>query len=355
MIYYIVFFSASFLAVLELGSNNKSISNVLPFYVLIAFTVLVSFRTGVGTDFYAYESLYYNSISIYDDGVNSIELGYLYLSKFFALLDMPFYVFLVSVCVIMYTFIYKSVIITTTYPCIALCILYSDVFFYFHLSGIRQAIAMSITMYSFKYILDKRLPYFLFAVTCAALFHKTAIIFVILYPLVNYFSTRVFYLLCLLMLFIMPYILSTVFFNYISSLGYFRAVDMYISDSYNVFSLGNFIAGAIKRSFPLLVLLYLFNINRKESYGLVKSPYIKVWFFGFSFFLSTYYSFPDISVRLSTYFIMFNIIILPMFIGYFKAPLDRGIYVLTIFIYCAFSMYSYTNIAQYQYKFIDIF
>jgi len=157
------------------------------------------------------------------------------------------------------------------------------------------------------------------------------------------------------MILIIPSILSTSFFDFISNIGYFRNVSMYASDSYNVISLGNFISGTLKRTLPVILLLYFFLVNKNAFYEISESPHYKVYVFGFSLYLSTYYSFPDISVRLSSYFIIFNILILPLFVNYFKTSMSRGGYIIGIFIYCLFSMFSYVNNGYYQYQIIDVF
>lgn len=57
-------------------------------------------------------------------------------------------------------------------------------YFYFSLTGLRQAIALSMIIFSYKYLRDRKLIPFILLVLFGALFHSTAIIFLIAYPLV---------------------------------------------------------------------------------------------------------------------------------------------------------------------------
>jgi len=51
---------------------------------------------------------------------------------------------------------------------------------------LRQVIAMGIIVYSYKYIRDKKIIKFILTVIVASLFHGTALIFLIAYPICNY-------------------------------------------------------------------------------------------------------------------------------------------------------------------------
>ena len=55
--------------------------------------------------------------------------------------------------------------------------------FYFTLSGLRQSISMAILLISYKYIMEKKLFSFISLVFIASLFHSSAIIFLLVYPL----------------------------------------------------------------------------------------------------------------------------------------------------------------------------
>ncbi len=53
----------------------------------------------------------------------------------------------------------------------------------FAFSGLRQIIAISFVMFAFKFIVEKKIPKFVLLVLVASLFHGTAMIFLLAYPL----------------------------------------------------------------------------------------------------------------------------------------------------------------------------
>lgn len=68
---------------------------------------------------------------------------------------------------------------------------------YFEMSFyiLRQVVAMSLILLSYQYLIKRNLKMFVLVVLCAGLFHQTAIIFLIVYPIVNIkFSTKHFIL-----------------------------------------------------------------------------------------------------------------------------------------------------------------
>lgn len=56
-------------------------------------------------------------------------------------------------------------------------------YFYFSLTGLRQTLALSIILFSYKYLIERRLFQFIIVVLLGSLFHFSAIIFLVAYPL----------------------------------------------------------------------------------------------------------------------------------------------------------------------------
>lgn len=68
-------------------------------------------------------------------------------------------------------------------PVLSLLAFISLTYFEFSLSGLRQTLAMSLTMLSYFCIKKKKLLSFIVLVLLASLFHKSALIFLIIYPI----------------------------------------------------------------------------------------------------------------------------------------------------------------------------
>lgn len=72
-------------------------------------------------------------------------------------------------------------------------------FGFFIMTGLRQTLAMGCTMGALYFLLKNQTKYYLLLVVLGALFHKTAIVFLILYPLINLPLKRKYILLYILL------------------------------------------------------------------------------------------------------------------------------------------------------------
>jgi hypothetical protein len=94
-------------------------------------------------------------------------------------------------------FIYKY----SEYPGISYLVLLSFEFFQFSMTGLRQILAISILLFSFPYLKNGKIIKYILLVGFSSLFHITALIFTILYPLrklkFSFFSGIIFLLLFL--------------------------------------------------------------------------------------------------------------------------------------------------------------
>jgi len=70
-------------------------------------------------------------------------------------------------------------------PYISFIALISLGYFYFSLTGLRQTMAISILLFSFKYLKERRVLPFIIVVFISSLFHSSALIFLIAYPFAN--------------------------------------------------------------------------------------------------------------------------------------------------------------------------
>ncbi|AMB94514.1 EpsG family protein [Aerococcus sanguinicola] len=141
--------------------------------------------THVGGDLPGYQT-FYNLTSNFDKIIDGqFEIGYNFISYIFNVLHINFQVFIgivsLFVFLILSIYIYKySKNIYMSYGLYLYFGLYD-----FGFSGLRQIIAMSILLISFKFLIEKNLVKFLIVTTLATLVHTTAISFFIVYPLVN--------------------------------------------------------------------------------------------------------------------------------------------------------------------------
>lgn len=117
------------------------------------------------------------------EGFLNYEKGYVLLNKVIGTIydDWQFLLFVCAVLSIAPIFFYIKR--KSTLPLLSVFILMGLPVFLMSYSGLRQAIAIAITVWSVKYIEEKRVIPFILAVLFASTFHKTALVFLVAYPL----------------------------------------------------------------------------------------------------------------------------------------------------------------------------
>jgi len=313
------------------------------FFVALLFLLFLSgLRYEVGMDWHAYLGFYNDITFTYEH----VEIGYSLLNDLFSTLGFNYNVFLFGISLITLFFIYK-VGINLKYKLIFLFIYFSDLFLYLNLSGMRQGIAIAITLFSIKYIIEKKPIHFFITVALATLFHWTAMIFIFAYYVYRYEGTlkkniliMLSFVLCLLFLdkFI-ELIISTVD-SY--KIIYYLSISGTQSDNFQAY-----IIGIIKRSIVFLFYFSIPSIMRQESQ---LKNLMNIYIFGFLIYLVFYPINEDIGVRLSAYFLILEALILSII---FQQKIHIYHKLVIFFIICAIYIYKliqYANLPEYSYK-----
>ena len=159
----IILFACFGIAIIQ-GLRKITVGIDLPGYIR-------ALRTAKDMDFFSGDKLY------------NYEIGYSLYSQLFARLNFSdqAYLFVVALTIILpigYVWIKYS-----RMPGLSAFIYITLGFFVFSFSGLRQAIAIAITFYSYKYIVDKKRVKFLGCIVLAMSFHSSAIVFLIAYTL----------------------------------------------------------------------------------------------------------------------------------------------------------------------------
>lgn len=113
------------------------------------------------------------------------DILFYYLTKLFTYLctDFHVYIFLIS-CFTMWSFarfIYKY----SNYPFLSYIIYYALGYYAVGFQMLRHIIALSILLFAYEYLLNRKILRFILVVFLAACFHSTALIFLIAYPIVK--------------------------------------------------------------------------------------------------------------------------------------------------------------------------
>ncbi|MBA0884376.1 EpsG family protein [Flavobacterium undicola] len=191
--YYFLFFIVLCAACLvSIAVDGKEYSKYIYIFLFFLFWFTAGLRYETGIDYYAYKDIYLDTYTFKDAIINEkisevvAEPGYLLLNSLFRSFGteiniMFFFISLVTSFLLFNSFQkYLS-----KYKFIALLIYFSFVYFTLDMSGIRQAIAVNIFLYSFRFILERKMIKYFFMVILASFFHASALIGLVLYWLFN--------------------------------------------------------------------------------------------------------------------------------------------------------------------------
>lgn len=337
LIFLVPFIFTSFIGLIEKKNNRFFLGILTLFLVLFA-----SLRDRVGTDWPAYADFY-------QYGVHNVEVGYAFINNLFSEIGLPFYMFLIFINCISIGLITKSALKFSAFPILSLLIYYSDPYLYFNFSGMRQAVAMSITtialIYSFG---DKRNKYFFFSLILLAMsFHITAIIFAIAYfiPQRKFTKKEVFFLIIAFSFFSSLVYLSSSFLT-----GIFATkAEFYLEhqeQAQNIQTL--FIVGLLRR---LITIILIFSFGRKIIFkNKISSYLLNLYLIGLGIFATTYLISPDIGVRMSIYFTVLEMFLLANLIYLVKRTDIKFLLFFIVLLVSIYKLYTYMLIPAYDYR-----
>lgn len=174
--------------------RNDALLNILFLFIFLVFALRAS---SVGRDLPGYERMYEYTKSVPWNDFNYVyfENGYILLMKVCIAIGMSFQWFLAVVAAITLIPIYILIKKYSTDKCLSCLIYVTYIIFEFDLTGLRQAIAMSIVLLAIISLMEKKKWYilqFLLLVWVASQFHKSALIAIIVLPLCAIKNLKIF-------------------------------------------------------------------------------------------------------------------------------------------------------------------
>lgn len=166
------------------GNRGKGLNvkiDFLKFIPMLPLALISGFRYGVGQDyFYTYVPIFNQAATGQLENTWG-EIGYIYLNKIVAMFTNDYAgIFLVTSIIFIYLVfdtIYKE---SDNWTFSALLLVLMGYYFCF-MNGIRQMLAVSILLFSIKYIRERNLIKFLLIIMLASLFHSSALLFIPVY------------------------------------------------------------------------------------------------------------------------------------------------------------------------------
>ena len=306
--------------------------------------LLVGLRDGrvVGLDSPAYYEFYLEQLP-------SVEVGYKYLNYFFSSLGLNYNIFLLFINFIILFNISKFIRLNSYYLILPLFIYFSDFFFYYSFSGIRQSIAMSFTALSIYYIFENKNKLALLLILIGSLFHVTALIFIVAFFVPNARSKISKYAKFFIVLTVGAILGSYI----IESIPYLNSKFMYYSSSQeqldNTFF--NYINGIVKRLIVLISVLLVFRnffSNNKNFY------LYNLYLVGFVVYVASYMISPDFGVRLGSYFIIVDCLLISRYISSANQLVNKIFLFLIFMLVAMYKIYTYTLLDVFEYKLLGL-
>lgn len=345
-LYVVLFLAMLPFVCLELGSVNPKHQRLFHVFIIV-FLFLSFLRWETGTDWDSYLRIFNNISEPFDtleEPEANTEKGYMFLNNLAKFLSSSYTMMLFLEGLIIYIYLYKGIRWLSPYPLFSLFI-----FFCMNLGGIffvRQTIAVVITLFSIKYIIQRRLWMFLLMIILASTFHRTAVIFVFTYFV---FYRRYSFLTSFLLLLgsaILGYIIGSALMDYLSSAGLSgisERIAMYSGADYNdalgMSSTAFMIRGLINRFFIFTLVFLFMRAFRNEDD--VFNGIFNLYLFGACLFVFV----TPISrefARLTGYYDIVQILIYPYLLFILHGSRKRILFLLLIFFF-VFRLYSAVN------------
>ena len=274
----------------------------IPTVMLILLAGLRHFSVGVDIPGYCEKFIQiskceWGNLFLENQNFSHYEAGFIVLDKFISYVttDKQVYLFIMAILVYLPVciFYYKY----ADHSFLALCLYFCIPSFIILFSGLRQALATSLTIVSFNYIKEKKPIKFLFLIICAFFFHRTSICFLFAYPLYHLNLAREKYPIVFILL-VLIFLIRTYLLEYIFDLSVF------IDDKYESYEIGNTNSYAMI-AFYLLLLIFSLTFC-KDTKKLICLRNLLLMVIVFQFFASIQSN----AARLGYYYLMF----LPMYI-----------------------------------------
>ena len=330
-------FSMIMLFIAEKNKQNKKINVCAYILAGLSFFIVSAIRYDVGTDYLFRYAPDYIKIGQGGDVAN-LEIGYKIIVWICLLITKDYAILFAVTSAIIIGLTFYTIYKESPYPIISVLIYFLAGHFFYSLNLMRQFLAVSVLLFSYKYLIDKKYIKFITGVIIAFLLHSSSIIFVIAFLLCDReaFDLKRTIIISLLLLifgkYIWHYVVELIvnhtrFANYIGSK--FDKTQLRITD-------------IIVNSILYFIIYYL--------YKNIKSPSRKEKFFlnmqacalFFIILTSTMY----LLFRFTFFFSIFNIISIPYLLNKSDISKKKKIIVITILTLTLIGNITDTNIVR---------
>lgn len=203
----------------EIASNNKKFSLITFSFFILTFYFLSFIRWETGTDWDTYYKMYTWIKEPWENIFHTgMEPGFAFINNLGKFLFNNYTGVLFLFSTIIYIYLARSYLALSQYPLTSLFIAFC-VLSFAHILYVRQNVALVLLCWSVFYIKNRQFKLFLFCVFIASLFHRTAWIFLLAYPIFYKKYSFKFYLITIIASLTIGTIIGKMILGYIGSLG----------------------------------------------------------------------------------------------------------------------------------------
>jgi hypothetical protein len=344
----------------ELSFEAKPKIQLQQFLALLLLAFIIGFRYEVGVDWFGYKTYFESiknnpSLTINDQ---MMEPGFYYINKVIANWGLSYEWMFFAIAFLSWLFYFKSV--PPFILPLFIFFLFVDEYFFWGMNGVRQFAAMSIWLFSIRFIVNKKILKYIFLILLASIFHRSVLILFPFYFLPQIKNYKKYLMISIFFISIL-FGTSKTFISLIEEftlwLGqYFDFIGTYsnyISSDY--FTINTEIEGGLGYIFKIIVNLSIFilggSVVKKKP---ELSIYFILFFIGAIIFNLSYNV--QILGRFNNYFLIFRPVVISFIIWYYwKIPNYRLIIITFCSLYLILflrAIYSSSNMCSpYQFSF----
>lgn len=312
LLFYILSFVMSFFLYYLYNKHDKKILLYLSFLIPM---LIGGLRYYVGTDYGMYVEMYnYNSY---------VNLGFSIIKKissYFGGVNALFFIY--NFLTLLFVFLGLKNIDKKARPIAYLCYLFVSYTYSFNI--IRQALAIAIVFYAYKYVINKDFKRWLIFILLAYVFHSTSLLFLPFYFLINTKSNKLRFLIVILTMVLSYNYINII--NYLSNTSLFNHYGLYATEMNNT---------ANNRMFfvDFLLLIY-FLLNKKNISKIDENSDIYIFLFSIGIALELTGFFNPYVKRIAEYFLISRVYLLPQIPLSQKKAKNKLLHTILIFTYC---------------------
>ena len=241
---------------IKLRGDNICINKTIMVCMFAAFipAVVSAVRYEVGTDYVNTYAVGYEKVMKNDDS-HGFEIGYLILNKLVQLFGFDYYAIFIVTAFIFVMFTYAGIANVSDNIRMSIVLFFITRYYFIGMNCVRQLIALSILLYSMKYVIRRDFKHYIFVVLIALSFHYTSVLFIPIYFLYDFKITRKYKILMLIGFLMAGVVMKPVCMTLLKNTKYYRIFIKY----------GN--AGIKFTIFTIvfnLLILYVFSLAKKK-------------------------------------------------------------------------------------------